>query len=84
MSIEQQKKLIYSLLQLDVDTETDPAWECVQTRYRLTFELMENCKNHHQGLDSTSALRPGHGHVTDTSPAGKIRAMFTPPEDPDR
>ena len=36
----------------------DPAWECVQTKYRLTFELMENCKNKHATLDATSALRP--------------------------
>ena len=36
----------------------DPAWECVQTKYRLTFELMENCKNKHTTVDATSALRP--------------------------
>ena len=32
LSVEQQKKLIGSLTQLDLDTDQDPAWECVQTR----------------------------------------------------
>ena len=84
LSVEHQKKLIGSLTQLDV--EGDPAWESVQTRYRLTFELMETCKNSHAKLDETSALRPVTGQPGggNTSPAGKIRAMFTPPEDPDR
>ena len=31
MTVEQQKKLIGSLTQLD-SVEGDPAWECVQTR----------------------------------------------------
>jgi len=84
LTVEQQKKLIGSLTQLEF--EGDPAWECVQTRYRLTFELMESCKSIHANLDATSALRPVP-QVTGSaipSPAGKIRAMFTPPEDPDR
>ena len=67
-------------------SEGDPAWECVQTKYRLAFELMESCRNVHANLDATSALRPTpqiNGNAG-SSPAGKIRAMFTPPEDPDR
>jgi len=86
LSVEQQKKLIGSLTQLDLDTDQDPAWECVQTRYRLTFELMESCRNQHALKDSTSALRPSTSYLPGNSgsPAGKIRAMFTPPEDPDR
>ena len=86
LTVEQQKKLIGSLTQLEV--EGDPAWECVQTKYRLTFELMDNCKNKHATLDATSALRPAApalaGQAGAGSPAGKIRAMFTPPDDPDR
>ena len=67
-----------SLTQLDV--EGDPAWESVQTRYRLTFELMETCKNSHAKLDETSALRPvtalpGGGS---TSPAGETRRLSQP------
>jgi len=86
LTVEQQKKLIGSLTQLEMDG--DPAWESVQTKYRLTFELMESCKNNHANLDATSALRPVSsvmpGVSSSSSPAGKIRAMFTPPEDPDR
>ena len=82
LPVETQKKLIGSLMQLD--TEGDPAWECVQTKYRLTFELMETCKNKHANLDATSALRPGNVVTSaNSSPAGKIRSMFTPPDDPD-
>lgn len=83
VTVEQQKKLIGSLTQLD-SVEGDPAWECVQTRYRTTFELMESAKAQHTGLDATSAVRPVQGAAPGASPAGKIRAMFTPPEDPDR
>ena len=83
LSIDQQKKLIGSLVQLE--REGDPAWESVQTRYRLTFQLMENCKDIHLEKDGTlvprSAALPG---PFTTSPAGKIRSMFTPPEDPER
>ena len=85
LTVEQQKKLIGSLTQLEI--EGDPAWECVQTKYRLTFETMDNCKNKHATLDATSALRPAPaltGLTGSASPAGKIRAMFTPPDDPDR
>lgn len=81
LSIEQQKKLIGSLVQLERDG--DPAWESVQTRYRLTFQLMENCKNLHLEKDG-NLLSRSTGQPLFASPAGKIRAMFTPPEDPDR
>ena len=59
-----------SLTQLEV--EGDPAWESVQTRYRLTFELMETCKNSHAKLDETSALRPAPALASSVSgsPAG--------------
>jgi len=86
LAVEQQKKLLGSLAQLELGG-TDPAWECVQTRYRLTFELMEACKSQHAAADATSALRPVvglQGGATQPSPAGKIRAMFTVPQDPDR
>ena len=33
LAVEQQKKLLGSLAQLELGG-TDPAWECVQTRYR--------------------------------------------------
>jgi len=83
-TVEQQKKLIGCLTQLD-SVEGDPAWECVQTRYRVTFELMESVKSQHSTLDATQAVRPVvQGAGANTSPAGKIRAMFTPPEDPER
>jgi hypothetical protein len=52
LAVEQQKKLLGSLAQLD-GVEGDPAWEAVQTRYRLTFELMEAVKARHAALDST-------------------------------
>lgn len=55
--------------------------------YKLTFETMDNCKNKHATLDATSALRltPTLAGLTgNASPAGKIRAMFTPSDDPDR
>ncbi len=81
LPIEQQKKLIGSLVQLEKDG--DPAWESVQTRYRLTFQLMENCKNLHLEKDG-NLLPRSTGQPLFASPAGKIRAMFTPPEDPDR
>ena len=81
LSIDQQKKLIGSLVQLE--REGDPAWESVQTRYRLTFQIMENCKNSHLEKDGTLVPRSS-GQTFTTSPAGKIRAMFTPPEDPER
>ena len=45
---------------------------------------MESAKAQHTGLDATSAVRPVQGAAAGASPAGKIRAMFTPPEDPDR
>lgn len=86
LTVEQQKKLIGSLTQLDT-VDGDPAWECVQTRYRVTYELMESCKTSHSNLDGTSAVRPSvqvSSAASSASPAGKIRAMFTPPEDPDR
>ena len=87
LSVEQQKKLIGSLTQLD-GVDGDPAWECVQTRYRGIYEVMEACKLQHTGLDATSAVRPGgpagSGAGGGGSPATKIRAMFTPPQDPDR
>jgi len=84
LSIDQQKKLIGSLVQLE--KEGDPAWESVQTRYRLTFQLMENCKNSHLEKDGSSLARASAlGAPTfTTSPAAKIRSMFTPPDDPDR
>jgi len=81
LSVDQQKKLIGSLVQLE--REGDPAWESVQTRYRMTFQLMENCKNLHLEKDVTIVPR-STGQTFSTSPAGKIRAMFTPPEDPER
>ena len=37
--MEQQKKLIGCLTQLD-SVEGDPAWECVQTRYELAVERL--------------------------------------------
>jgi len=87
LSIDQQKKLIGSLVQLE--REGDPAWESVQTRYRLTFQLMENCKDTH--LEKDGVHVPAHSTAAsaglpafNTSPAGKIRSMFTPPEDPER
>jgi len=86
LSVEQQKKLIGSLTQLEV--EGDPAWESVQTRYRLTYEVMEECKGQHLALDASCALAPAlqqhHNIHQGGSPAGKIRAMFSPPTDPDR
>ena len=55
------------------------------SRYRVTFELMESVKSQHSTLDATQAVRPVvQGAGANTSPAGKIRAMFTPPEDPER
>merc|ERR1719447_2430769 len=51
----------------------------------VTFELMESVKSQHSTLDATQAVRPVvQGAGANTSPAGKIRAMFTPPEDPER
>jgi len=84
LSVEQQKKLIGSLVQLDV--EGDPAWACVQTRYRVISEMMESCKRSHQQLDSAPATTRGPAvhPVTSSTPAEKIRAMFTPPPDPDK
>jgi len=83
LSIEQQKKLIGCLVQLEKDG--DPAWESVQTRYRLTFQLMENCKNGHLEKDRSLLARnaaPAPAFVT--SPAHKIKEMFTPPDDLDK
>jgi len=83
LSVEQQKKLIGSLVQLEV--EGDPAWECVQTRYRVISELMESCKNSHLSLDcAPSPPKPAPRAAVGASPAEKIRAMFTPPPDPDK
>ena len=47
---------------------------------------METCRNSHAKLDETSALRPvpALAGSVNGSPAGKIRALFTPPADPDR
>ena len=54
----------------------DPAWECVQTKYRLTFELMENCKNKHATLDATSALRPAPAQMM-TGGYQSLKRTFT-------
>ena len=71
-TVEQQKKLIQSLTQMEI--EGDPAWECVQTtKYRLTCETMDNCKNKHATLDTTSALRPAHTFVGLTGNASPAR-----------
>ena len=47
---------------------------------------MESCKNSHQQLDSSlSSSRPSPTlAVAAVSPAEKIRAMFSPPPDPDK
>lgn len=81
LSIDQQKKLIGSLIHLDI--QGDPAWESVQTRYRLTFELMENCKVAHTEKDCLAVSRPLPA-INTLSPAGKIRRMFATPDESER
>ena len=48
--------------------------------------MMESCKRSHQQLDSAPATTRGPAvhPVTSSTPAEKIRAMFTPPPDPDK
>ena len=62
MTVEQQKKLIGSLTQLD-SVEGDPAWECVQTRSADT-STSTSTSSSTSNLQSTNVnvkLGPGTG-----------------------
>ena len=60
LTVEQQKKLIANLVQ--IDTESDPAWNCLQLRYNnLLTVLMEEC-------DEAGSSSSNQGTATQTRP----------------
>ena len=56
LNVDQQKKLIANLVQ--IDTESDPAWNCLQLRYNnLLTVLMEECDEVGANVGNTSQTR---------------------------
>jgi len=51
LSVEQQKKLISNLVQ--IDTDCDPAWNCLQLRYNNLLTLMGACDERREHSSDT-------------------------------
>ncbi len=66
MSIEQRKRLIASLVQLDPDQ--DPAWECIQISYSRLLKSLDTCRDDHLALDRKALPKPHIAPATNLFP----------------
>ena len=66
LTVEQQKKLIANLVQ--IDTDCDPAWNCLQLRYNNLLTLMGSCDDRGGVGGDSSAARAYFQSETELPP----------------
>ena len=74
MPLEQRKRLIANLVQLDHDQ--DPAWECIQINYNRLLKTLDTCRDQHLALERKASSLPKPLFKPTNNPGGPVSSIF--------